>query len=423
MEGTSTKEVWKVIPDTTASGVWNPAAGRWDCIDPRYNWFSPASAITPNNAVLSQQVLSYFNVTGYDSSRSSIHWFFRQSGGSSGTGPSELMKAVWDSARTNPEKGLDDVTPSSGYSESGKQRYYAFSHSGLGRMYSPLEFGFFPRQLLAVDADPGNWMNNGVANLPFYRSIRVYPYVNPTTASTSVDANFLRYFAESIGTRKGLVYSGSPGVAGDYLRDLKFAGLAPAVSEVGKTDLTAAAYPELDAARLKLMDWLVSLSDNKFKDFAANPTDPGIRELEYSDIPVASVPPTVSGGATLDIFRAIPEIAKLPEVKRKLLAALTQCGTSRRQQLFLYILRADAYKPIIGDSLSGGSSSASCRAVALVWRDPFVKGAEATTSQAATGLYRKEWFRGSFANPSGGAAVSSTIASHAERLIYFQILD
>jgi len=422
MEGATTKEKWKVVPDTTAAGVWSPAAGRWDSIDPRYNWFSPSSAIVANNAVLSQQVLTYFGIGGYNNARSSIHWFFKANGGSSGSDPSELMKAVWDFARTNPNKGLDVVNPSGGYSENGKQRYYAFSHSGLGRMYSPLEFGFFPRQLVAPAADPGAWLNKGVENLPFYRSIRVYPYVSPTTATTSVDDSFLRYFAESIGTSKGLVYVGSPGVVGDYLRDLQFNGLPPAISEVGKTELTAVGHPELDAARLKLADWLGSLADNKFKDLVANPTDPGIRELNYSEVPVASIPPTVTGGATLDIFREIAEIKKLPEVKRKLLAAMTQCGASRRQQLFLYILRADAYKPIIGDSLSGGSSSASCRAVALVWRDPFAKGAETMTG-TLTGLYRKEWFRGTTAGTGMGGSTTTTTSEHAERLIYFQILD
>jgi len=66
-----------------------------------------------------------------------------------------------------------------------------------------------------------------------------------------------------------------------------------------------------------------------------------------------------------------PDKGTLNEIDRKMLYSFSLDSFSDRQQLFLYILRAEATVPSLGGktkSLAGG------RAVALVWRDPYPKG-------------------------------------------------
>ena len=67
--------------------------------------------------------------------------------------------------------------------------------------------------------------------------------------------------------------------------------------------------------------------------------------------------------------------AALPECYRKMLYSYTLDSFSDRQQLFLYILSAEAVALNSGgDSGSGAKSTASGHAVALVWRDPYPLG-------------------------------------------------
>ena len=62
----------------------------------------------------------------------------------------------------------------------------------------------------------------------------------------------------------------------------------------------------------------------------------------------------------------------LYEIDRKMLYSFSLESFSDRQQLFLYILRAEATVPTFGGSTdSGVKSLAGGRAVALVWRDPY----------------------------------------------------
>jgi hypothetical protein len=63
------------------------------------------------------------------------------------------------------------------------------------------------------------------------------------------------------------------------------------------------------------------------------------------------------------------------EIDRKTLFAYSMDAFSDRQQLFLYILRAEATVPSFGTTQESGTKSlAGGRAVALVWRDPYPVG-------------------------------------------------
>lgn len=90
-------------------------------------------------------------------------------------------------------------------------------------------------------------------------------------------------------------------------------------------------------------------------------------------------------GDTMKIFSP-PQLSldkPLHEIDRKMLMAYSLDSFSDRQQLFLYILRAEATTPSLGGktkSLAGG------QAVALVWRDPYPEGYQIdVTVDAASG--------------------------------------
>jgi len=89
----------------------------------------------------------------------------------------------------------------------------------------------------------------------------------------------------------------------------------------------------------------------------------------------------------------------LHEIDRKMLFSYTLESFSDRQQLFLYILRAEATVPSFGNLADGGVRSlAGGRAVALVWRDPYPDGyvKPESASDSSLGTWnrqgQREWF-------------------------------
>ena len=85
----------------------------------------------------------------------------------------------------------------------------------------------------------------------------------------------------------------------------------------------------------------------------------------------------------------VPANLSIPfaEIDRKMLYSFSLDSFSDRQQLFLYILRAEATVPSFGGGQEEGGmkSLAGGRAVALVWRDPYPRGFD-----KATGNYPKD---------------------------------
>lgn len=79
----------------------------------------------------------------------------------------------------------------------------------------------------------------------------------------------------------------------------------------------------------------------------------------------------------------------LHEIDRKMLFDYTLNNFSDRQQLFLYILRAEVTVPSFGGSdLGGVKSVAGGRAVALVWRDPYPR----EYNKANNTWLKKNWY-------------------------------
>lgn len=79
----------------------------------------------------------------------------------------------------------------------------------------------------------------------------------------------------------------------------------------------------------------------------------------------------------------------LHEIDRKMLYSFSLDSFSDRQQLFLYILRAEVTVPSFGSSQESGTKSlAGGRAVALVWRDPYPEG----YNKENDSWLRKNWY-------------------------------
>ncbi|NLC81592.1 MAG: hypothetical protein GX748_10450, partial [Lentisphaerae bacterium] len=70
----------------------------------------------------------------------------------------------------------------------------------------------------------------------------------------------------------------------------------------------------------------------------------------------------------------LPAAAPLHEVDRKTLYSFSLDSFCDRQQLFLYVLRAEVTSPTLFSSATEARSLAGGRAVALVWRDPYPAG-------------------------------------------------
>ncbi|MBP5510729.1 MAG: hypothetical protein J6Z49_07415 [Kiritimatiellae bacterium] len=77
----------------------------------------------------------------------------------------------------------------------------------------------------------------------------------------------------------------------------------------------------------------------------------------------------------------------LPECYRKMIYSYSLDNFSDRQQLFLYIIRAEAVVPTMSSSIAS-KSLAGGHAVALVWRDPYPEGYKKTLNGNA---YSESW--------------------------------
>ncbi len=101
-----------------------------------------------------------------------------------------------------------------------------------------------------------------------------------------------------------------------------------------------------------------------------------------------------SAGTPTTVFETSPGFAQtlsepLHEVDRKMLFDYTLNNFSDRQQLFLYILRAEVTVPSFGGSDMGGLKPvAGGRAVALVWRDPYPR----EYNKANNTWLKKNWY-------------------------------
>ena len=111
----------------------------------------------------------------------------------------------------------------------------------------------------------------------------------------------------------------------------------------------------------------------------------------------------------------------LYEADRKMLYSFSMDAFSDRQQLFLYVLQAEATGPGVG---GGARSLAGGRAVALVWRDPYPRNVTTSPFEAASMQTPSPWgwrtgvglrWEPAFSKRSNGY--------HEQKILYFKQLD
>jgi len=134
--------------------------------------------------------------------------------------------------------------------------------------------------------------------------------------------------------------------------------------------------------------------------------------------------------ARKSIFNGFTLDNPLHEIDRKMLYSFSLESFSDRQQLFLYILRAEATSPSFGSSADSGMRSlAGGRAVALVWRDPYPSGYKksANTWDKRTGV--NGWYPDNAFNSPWkqyaymGNSKQRWDSYHDTRILFFKQLD
>ena len=114
----------------------------------------------------------------------------------------------------------------------------------------------------------------------------------------------------------------------------------------------------------------------------------------------------------------------LNEIDRKMLMSYTLESFSDRQQLFLYILRAETTVPSFGGSTdSGVKSLAGGRAVALVWRDPYPIGYVKNPEKWNPNYYQDSNAESPWAQYYPGRTANREDGYHEHRILFFKQLD
>lgn len=147
-------------------------------------------------------------------------------------------------------------------------------------------------------------------------------------------------------------------------------------------------------------------------------------------------------GDTMRIFKSgYAHNAETPlhEIDRKMLYSFSLDSFCDRQQLFLYIIRAEVTSPTLFSSVTEARSLAGGRAVALVWRDPYPTGYNKDNNEWRKSDYDFDttrvspWYQhnrnawGSL--DESNTSISDPIAAqrrdsyHAHRILFFKQLD
>lgn len=406
---------------TAGKAAWqllSPDEGVWSAIDPRYNWLSPMMGVTDDGS-------AYFggNIS-ITPAFSSPHWVFQYQ---------EKMTAS-DSAPSNAMEAYatqhDALIP---FSWGLKVEDIRYGYNDTDQLLLPAEAGFLPVPMAANDWNGGNPTqmyaysrlsianyHRDVAQRSFYRTLPVADfkdgaldydkYVKAASMFQSFSGdNFPEEHRALIN-----VFAGQDDyVLSQRLRQFALLGIAPTIKQAAKIT-----YDRLSAAQKagrlseKLLSDLSTLKDielpsgglaaPKYDDFirdylfplpstgggmGANASD-WTREQELYKgakgrparpktlkdfiIQPAGADGTGSFADRLKAYNASAGAGKIlgQNDVTTLVASATECFGDR-QQLFLYILRADSIAYNSGRDLSQHKPLSTARAVALIWRDAY----------------------------------------------------
>lgn len=409
-------------------GAWNasgasclsssPESGAWYTIDPRYNWLSPMLGVTGN--------AGGYGLSGYTAKISSPHWLFLERGQVT-TGneqPSDLQN---DYADANQE-----LIPFAWGLKINEIRY---GYNDAGQLLLPGEIGFLPVPFSESVWTPNektylaNSLENyydTVAKPSFFRTLPITDFNDGAFSGVSPYSGYdravdLTTMFESFGgdnfpeEHRGIVnvFSGMD----DYytcqrLRQFAMMGVPSSIRQAAKVTydrLTAASDAKRVPGALVTED-LKSLDNDAIKNTTLDEEpkyDAFVRDYLF---PIPEDAPSADSSTWNQSYELYPGVEGTPvRPKRlrdaiiqseaggnntfaaKLMAYNTNASSSDklgqndmttlvsignetfgdRQQLFLYILRADAIAYNSGRDLSQHKPLSTARAVALVWRDAY----------------------------------------------------
>lgn len=398
-------------PDGGTASLYTfaPAQGVWKTVDPRYNWLSPMLGCTGSLENYGTEATNA--MPGY----SSPHWFFLPESADSG---SSLMMADGYA-----ERHADAVPFMFGL----KWEDVRYGTNDTGRLYLPGEIGFLPVPFKDADWTPTGGYNarsldtyyNTVARCSYFRTLPVTEFGEASSAfggnavwseenAVKLTQIFRRFAAPGFPEEHRAilsVFAAQDNYAlAQRLRQFAMCGIMPSIREavaVSRARLETA--QEIGRVKIEDFDEVfprlegVTLGEPKYDTFickylfplpgeeaagsgissgSGNPEDwpAGTRpqDLNFlSDMDTASSG-TLSVAKRLEAYNAA-EGAGEPLGQNDLTTLLSVAGEcfGDRQQLFLYILRADSVASRAGFSLGSYRPLASARAVALVWRDAY----------------------------------------------------
>ncbi len=389
-----------------------PNRGSWWNIDPRFNWISPMTGLKKENL---EELIGGANI-GVNAGNivaalSSPHWVFYREGSLSNPGttvPSEIQ------TRFLTQNPLPVGNP---------QNAFLFSCANRDRMWLPGEIGFLPLPPYRTDEiyEPGDYSSGAPGQMrEAYKrkAIRAMGYCIPTVDDgleydetqyrtfTPQEKNQIRLLLDSFiptyqGLHRGQVHAypmppiyPHPKNVGDFLQnDIKSdkdhfdANLRDNAREILKHALLGMPMTIGEAA-------LQTAKDLKAARTAARPgfeRDPDVKNSDFSDVkPLPSTPfdsfirtqlfldgdplPKTTDFLAAKDFRLLQKMkdaGSFNQLMANTFYAMARETFGDRQQLFLYLLRAESVAVIPGQPLSSARSLASANAVALVWRDAY----------------------------------------------------
>lgn len=388
--------------------VLSPEKGTWFTVDPRYNWLSPMLGLKSASA------LDYGTSQAIRQNLSSPHWLFTEGEPvPSGSEASEVQQDYADKNR--------DVVPFSWGLTVEDIRY---GHNDSGQLLLPGEVGFLPVPLSTSTWHPGEEYNSNtiasyyedVAKASFFRTV---PVADLKDGALDYDrytrlANLFGSFAgENFPEEhRGLV---NVFVAQDdyylaqQLRQFAMLGIPASIKQAAKVtfDRLKSAESVKRASSEMVADLestigqvdLETLEPPKYDEFVTDylfPLPKGSRRegrdwnkeqelFKGGPKAVPQRPKTLdfivqddnngAGASFADRLAAYNDEKgagdKLGQNDMTTLLSVAKECFGDRQQLFLYILRADAIAYVSGRDLANFRPLSTARAVALVWRDAY----------------------------------------------------
>lgn len=401
---------------TPAWSTLSPDTGTWSAVDPRYNWLSPMLGVSDSGN-------DYFGGSGIAPlpSFSSPHWTFVQ--GVDITGGSSSASDV----ATGYAEAHADIVP---FAWGLKAEDVRYGYNDTDQLLLPAEACFLPVPVASsVWGDKGGYLTNSyadyhdkVAKQSFYRTLPVADFNDGALdydRYVKTGSMFQSFSGDNFPEEHRALVNVFAG-QDDYvlcqrLRQFALLGIPPTIKQAAKVT-----YDRLSAAQSagrispKLLDDLDTLKDievpsgglaaPKYDDFIRDylfplPTTGGGAGTNASDwmgeqelykgtegkgrparpktledfiIQPAGADGSGSFADRLKAYNAAAGTGKIlgQNDVTTLVASAKECFGDR-QQLFLYILRADSIAYNSGRDLSQHKPLSTARAVALVWRDAY----------------------------------------------------